>query len=137
MGNRYLKSDENKKTLYLDAKNGHSMSQPLPYDEIKFDRNVKLEGISKTPDDSDIGYFLEADLTYPDNIMEKTKNFPFAPEKRINPDSFSDYMKKIKPDTHTQTKKLICDWTDKKNCLIHYRMLKFYVGHGVIVDKVH
>ena len=46
-------------------------------------------------------------------------------------------MKEIKPDTYTQTKKLICDWSDKKNYLFHYRMLKFYVRHGMIVDKVH
>ena len=46
-------------------------------------------------------------------------------------------MKEIKPDTYIQTSKLICDWSDKKNYLIHYRMLKFYVRHGMIVDKVH
>ena len=90
MGDRYIKSDENKKILYIDAKNlyGHSMSEPLPYDEIKFDKKVNLEDILNTPDDSDIGYFIEADLIYPDNIKEKTKNFPFAPvNKKINPDN--------------------------------------------------
>ena len=46
-------------------------------------------------------------------------------------------MKEIKPDNYTQTKKLICDWSDKINCLLHYRMLKFYVRHGMIVDKVY
>ena len=140
MGDRYIKSDENKKILYIDANNlyGHSMSEPLPYDEIKFDKNVKLEDILNTLDDSDIGYFIEADLIYPDNIKEKTNNFPFAPvNKKFNPDNFNDYMKEIKPDTYIQTSKLICDWSDKKNYLIHYRMLKFYVGHGMIVDKVH
>ena len=77
-------------------------------------------------------------MTYPNNIKEKTKNFPFAPlNKKINSDNFSDYMKKIKPDTYIQTKKLICDWSDKKNCLVHYRVLKFYLRHGMIVDKVH
>ena len=37
MGDRYVKSDENKKILYMDATNlyGHSMSQMLPYDEIE------------------------------------------------------------------------------------------------------
>ena len=140
MGDRYVKSDENKKIIYVDANNlyGHSMSQPLPYDEIKFDKNVKLEDILITPDDSDIGCFVEVDLKYPDNIKEKTKNFPIAPmNKKINPDNFNDYMKTIKPDTYTQTKKLICDWSYKKKYLIHYRMLKFYVRHGMIVDKVH
>ena len=57
MGDRYIKSDENKKILYIDANNlsGHSMSEPLPYDEIKFDQNINLEDILNTPDDSDIG----------------------------------------------------------------------------------
>ena len=46
-------------------------------------------------------------------------------------------MKEIKADNYTSTKKLICDWSDKKNYLVHYRMLKFYIRHGKIVDKVH
>ena len=61
MGGRYIKSDENKKIFYADANklHGHSMTQPLPYGEIKFDKNVKLEKILNTPDDSDIGYSLK------------------------------------------------------------------------------
>ena len=137
---RFVKSDENRKIIYIDANNlyGHSMSQMLPYDEIKFDTNVKLEDILNTPDDSDDGYFIEVGLKYPDNKKEKTKNFPFAPvNRKINPDNFNDHMKTIKPDTYTQTKELICDWSDEKNYLIHYRMLKFYVRHGMEVVKVH
>ena len=77
MGDRYVKSDENKKMLYIDANNlyGWAMSEYLPYDEIKFDRNVKLEDILNTPNDSDIGYFIEVDLKYPDKIKEKQKIF--------------------------------------------------------------
>ena len=140
LGDRYIKSDDNKKILYIDANNlyGHSMSQYLPYDEIKFDNTVKLEDILNTPDHSDIGYFVEVDLKYPDNIKQKTKNFPFAPmNKKNNPDNFNDFMKEIKPDTYIQTKKLICDWSVKKNYLVHYRMFKFYIRHGMIIDKVH
>ena len=140
MGDRYVESNGDKKILYVDANNlyGYSLSEPLSYDEINFDNNVNLEDILNTPDDSDIGFFVEVDLTYPDNIKEKTKNFPFCPEsKKINPDNFNDYMKEIKPDTYIQTKKLICDWSDKKNYLVHYRMLKFYIRHGMIVERVH
>ena len=43
-------------------------------------------------------------------------------------------MKRIKPKNYISHKNLICDWTDKKKYLIHYRMLKFYVRHG---RKVH
>ena len=113
------------------------MSQP-PYDEIKIDENIKLEDILYTPDDSDIGYFVEVDLKYPDNIKEKTKHFPFAPEnQKIDPDDFSEYLKEIKSDTYAKTKKLVCNWSDKKNYLAHYRMLKFYVRHGMEIENVH
>ena len=44
-------------------------------------------------------------------------------------------MRKIQPKNYTEFKKLICDWSDKKNFLVHYRMLKFYVRHGMVVDK--
>ena len=46
-------------------------------------------------------------------------------------------MKKIIPDTYTQTENLLCDWSDKKNFLIHYRMLKIYVRHGMKVERIH
>ena len=140
MGDSYIKSGRIKKILYIDANNlyGHSMSQYLPYDEIKFDNNNELKDILNTPDDSNIGYIIEVDLTYPNKIKGKTKNFLFAPmNKKINPDNFNDYMKEIKPDTYIQSSKLICDWSNKKNYLIHYRMLKFYIRHGMIVDKIH
>ena len=49
---------------YIDANilYGWSMSESLLYDENKFEKNVKLEGILNTPDDSDIGYFIDVDL---------------------------------------------------------------------------
>ena len=46
-------------------------------------------------------------------------------------------MNNRKPKTYTQSKKLLCDWTDKNKYLIHYRMLKPYVRHGMIVEKIH
>ena len=120
------------------------MSQPLSCDEIEMwhghpDLNMnKLEQIFITPDDLDIGYFGEVDLRYPDNIKEKTQNFPFAPENKVIPkDKFNEYMKEIKPKKYIKFKKTICDWTDKKKYLVHNRMLKFYVRHCMIVDKTH
>ena len=146
MGDVYVKSDENKKILYIDANNlyGQSLSQFLPYDETEMwhgDPNKYwrwLDTILNTPIDADIGYFNEVDLKYPDDIKKKTKHFPFCPEnKKINPNKYNDYMKKIKPKKYTKSKKLICDWSHKKKYLIHYRMLKFYVRHGMIVEKIH
>ena len=146
MGDRHVKSDENIKIIYADATNlyGHSMSQFLLYDEIemwhghpdKFWRWLDL--YLNTPDDSEIGYFLEVDLKYPDDIKEKTRYFPFCPEnKKIDPNKYNEYMNTIKPENYTKSKKLICDCTDKKKYLIHYKMLKFFVRHGRIVEKIH
>ena len=80
------------------------MSQPLPYIEIEMlhghpDLYMNwLEEILSTPDDNDIGYFVEVDLRFPDNIKEKTKNFPLAPENKVIPkDKYNEYMKEIKP----------------------------------------
>ena len=83
MSDRYVKSDENKKILYMDATNlyGHSMSQMLPYDGIEIWHGHPdlytnwLEGILYTPGENEIGYFLKVDLKYPDNINRKQKNF--------------------------------------------------------------
>ena len=64
MDDRHVKLDENKKILHIDTNNiyGLSMYQPLPYDEIKFDKSFKIEDIINTPDDSDIVYSVEVDL---------------------------------------------------------------------------
>ena len=94
-----MQSDENEKILCVDANNFHgwAMSEYLPHDENNFDKNVKLEDVLNTSDNSDIGCFIEVDLKNPDNITYKTKTFPFAPEnKKINAEDFSVNMKKIK-----------------------------------------
>ena len=57
--------------------------------------------------------------------------------KKIDHNDFSEDMKKIKPDIYTQTNKVLGDWSDKKNYLIDYRMLNFYVRHGMEIVKVH
>ena len=44
MGDRYIKSDDKNKILFIDVINlyGWAMSEYLPYEEIKFDSKVKL-----------------------------------------------------------------------------------------------
>ena len=46
-------------------------------------------------------------------------------------------MKKIEPNNYIEIKKLASDWTDKKKYLIHYKMLKFYARHAMLVDDVY
>ena len=56
------------------------MPQMLLYYEFKFEADICLNKILNTPDDSDIGYFLEVDLRYPDKI-KKNKTFSILPRK--------------------------------------------------------
>ena len=85
MGNRYVKRGE-RKIVYEDMTNlyGWSMSQFLPtgdFREIQVTRS-SLKTISRTPDNDEHGFLIECDLEYPNSIHEKTKNFPFLPEKK-------------------------------------------------------
>ena len=45
-------------------------------------RNIKLKDVINTPDNSDIGYFIEVDLSYPHKIIEKNKNITLLPKIR-------------------------------------------------------
>ena len=144
MGPRYVSSDDKTKILYIDANNlyGWAMIQFLPYGDLEFVgvNQLGLEDILKTVDDSETGYFVEVDLEYPDSIKEKTKYFPFCPENKvIDPSKYSEYMANRSPVglQGSKLKKMICDWTNKQNYLVHYRLLKFYVRHGMVVTKVH
>ena len=119
LDDRHIKSHENKKVRNKDATNlfGHSMSQMLPYDEIVMwvghpDLFMnKLEKLSNTPDDAEIGYFFEVDSIYSDEIKEKTNNFPFAPEnKTCNRNDFFYYVKKNHKMTHKIKFNLWLDW---------------------------
>ena len=111
MGARSTKSHINKKMLLIDALkfNGYAMSESLPSDQLNFERNVTLNDILNTSDDSDIGYFVEVDLKNPRN-MTKTMNFPFSLEKKKNISKiFTPYMKENKPITYKQNRTFISD----------------------------
>ena len=44
-------------------------------------------------------------------------------------------MKEMKMNNYTQNKRLFCDWTDRMYYSFHYRMLKTFVRHGMILIK--
>ena len=63
---------------------------------------------------------------------------PFTPRiKLVLQITSVNIWKKKKPVKSTQNIRLICDWTDKWNCLLPSRELKFYLGHGMVHDEIH
>ena len=70
-------------------------------------------------------------------LRKKHKNFPFCPEDKIFPqDKLTPYMNENKRKTCTSNGKLFFDWSDQKDYLFQYKMLKFYVKHGMILEKI-
>ena len=65
-----------------------------------------LDQILDTPDDSELGYCVLADLTYSDHYTDKTKFFLLCPESNaIDRDNFTEYMNEHTRDQYTSVKK--------------------------------
>ena len=93
-------------------------------------------------DDAEIGYALEVDLWYPDDLHEAHNDYPLAPEHlEITPDMLSPYSKhlleKLGKKPAQNNKKLVPNLMNKKNYIVHYRNLKFYLDMGLLVTKTH
>ena len=118
MGSRYVKKGE-RKIVYEDMNNLYrwSMSQYLPtgdFREIEVTRS-SLKTILRTPDNDEQGFLIECDLEYPSSIHEKTKYFPFLPDKKTpKVEDFSPYMTTNKPEKYKATEKLIMVQTNKQ-----------------------
>ena len=85
--NKYLNDYDPKKPspfiTYPDMNNlyGWAMSEYFPYDRFKWLKNIDKFDITSISDKSPIGYILEVDLEYPDELHELHNDFPLAPEK--------------------------------------------------------
>ena len=72
-------------------------------------------------ENSGIGYFLEVDIDYSKKIFNLHKYLPFLPErKKLN-----------------KLEKLVCSIEDKEKYVIHIRVLKQALNHGLVLRKVH
>ena len=63
-------------------------------------------------------YFLEVDVEYPKNLHNLQSDLPFLPER-----------KKIK-----KCNRLVCDFYDKKNYVVHIKALNQALNHGLILE---
>ena len=60
---------------------GWAKNEYLPYGRFKWLENIDKFDIMSISEKSSIGYFLEVDLEYPEELHELHNNFPLAPEK--------------------------------------------------------
>ena len=93
--------------MFLDANNlyGWGMSQKLPINSFKWVKKLSKFNkrfIKNYDENSDMGYFLEANVEYPKNLFNLHSDLPFLPE-----------INKIK-----KCNKLVCNILDKKKTIL-------------------
>ena len=128
---------------YLDKNNlyGWSMSEYLSYGEFEWLENVDEFDVNSVNEKSEIGYFLEVDLKYLDELYELHNDYPLAPEKlTATNDMLSKYCKEIadKYDIKVgDVKKLTPNLSNQTKYVLHYRNLQLYLSLGIKLTKIH
>ena len=140
----YRPSEESTFALCVDANNlyrGVIQMDRLPVGEFAYNVEITLNEILNTPNDASVGYFLEVDLNYPVHLHDDHRDFPLAPTKEIVQDELlGEYQLELKEQhrlPRSNVKKMLQTLFDKKNCVLHYKLLKLCVSLGLIVAKVH
>ena len=117
------------------------MSEYLPYEGFKWLNNVDEFDVMSISEKNPIGYFLDVDLKYPDELHELHNDYPIAPEKiAVSSDMLSNYCKKIADKYEIKVgdvKKLIPNLGNKTNYVVHYRNLQLYLSLGMKLIKIH
>ena len=126
---------------YLDKNNlyGWAMSEYLPYGEFEWLKNVDKLDVMSINEKSEIGYFLEVDLEYPNELHELHNDYPLAPEKlAVSSDMLSKYCKKIADKYEIKivdVKTLIPHLGNKTKYVLHYKNLQLYLYLGMKLTK--
>ena len=122
--NKYMKefdsSKPSKYIQYLDANNlyGWAMSEKMPTSGFEWSEERHLE---KLTEDENLGYVLEVDLEYPEELHEAHNGYPLAPE-----------VMKIR-----KVNKLTPNFFAKEKYVLHHRNLKLYLSLGMKLTKIH
>ena len=113
----------------------------LPYGEIKWLKNGDEFDIALIGKKNRIGYILEDDLEYPDELHELHNYYPLAPEKlAVFYDILSNYCKKVADKYEVSVggvKNIIPNLGNKTNYVVHYRNLLLYLSLRMKLTKIH
>ena len=104
-------------------------------------KNVDSFGVNSINKNSPKGYSFEVDLEYPDELHTFHNDYPLAPEKFAIPcDILSGYCKKIADEYRIKVgvvMKLIPNFGDKTNYVLHYKNLQLYLSLGMKLTKIY
>ena len=119
------------------------MSQYLPYSEFKWLNQKEIDrfDVYSIGEKSSIGYILEVDLNYPDDLLKLHNDYPLAPEKlEISQNMLSKYCCNIADEYGIKIggiNNLVPNLGNKSKYVVHYRNLQLYISLGMKLTKVH
>ena len=126
----------NKNNLY-----GWAMCEYLPYGDFEWLKNLDKLDVMPINEKSEIGYILEVDLEYPDELHDLHNDYPLAPEKlAVTNDMLSKYCKEIADKYNIKVgdvKKIIPNLGNKTKYVVHYRNLQLYLSLKMKLTKIH
>ncbi len=121
----------------------------IPMGYTGYMAKTQLETLFEKFERTRTGMCFCVDLHIPDSVKELTDMYPFAPEhRRIYKEYFQDFEKQeLSPflqrwseanggEKMKEFNGLVCTLYDKEKYNVHWRLLKFYMEHGVEVRKV-
>ena len=117
------------------------MGKYLPYEKSEWVKTLMSLMLCQLIKKSDVGYFLEVDLEYPNELHELHNDYPLAPEKlAVSNNMLSAYYKKIADEYGIKVgkvKKIIPNLNNKTKYVLHYRNLQLYLSLGIKLTKIH
>ena len=99
-----------------------------------------LLDVNSVSEKSPIGYILEVDLEYPEELYVLHNDYPLAQEKLAIPYDILSDCKKIADKYRIKAgdvMKLIPNLGGKTNYVFHYRNPQFYLSLGMKLTKIH
>lgn len=149
---------------YYDAVNlyGYAMSQPFPTGDFKWryyddyhtqpsseqtyehrKENWKCADYwtKKTlehADDNNVGFFLEVDIEYPDQLHDKHNDYSLCPKKITLKDTgHSQFFRQRHDMAPENSEKLVPNLNNKERYVVHYRYLKLCIQQGLRITWVY
>ena len=117
------------------------MSEYLPYEGFKWLKNIDEFDVMSIDEQSETGYFLEADFEYPDELYKLHNGYPLASEKfTVYCNILSKYCKRIANECKIKVgdfKNLIPNLGNKTKYVLHYRHFQSYLSLGMKLTKIY
>ena len=158
---RHAVADDRHSIVYFDVNGLYPFvmqkykfpSSPFEFVEVNLEYPaciIRLERYFDELESSGKGMCFCVDLHIPKTVKKETDLYPFAPEHRRifkeyfeNPETktLTPFLEKWSRANNGETMKeftgLVCTLYDKEKYNVHWRLLKFYMDHGIVVKKVY